>query len=180
VEENADSLDEDNLTTPDDIVSACAALVTIDKESNVIQLIHFTTQEYLERLRCDWLSTAQLDIAATLLRVLSFRCFNSEPTPEIYMGRMIRGAFNEKKIRDHALLHYAATFWHHHASFVETELVDLMTAFLRHPNLILSANPTLSFSLRPSLVQLPAYMEELLGIACDVLVRFVEDDFGVA
>jgi ankyrin repeat protein len=85
------------------------------------------------------LPTAQLDIAATLLRVLSFRCFNSGPPPEMYMGRMIRGAFNEKKIRDHVVLHYAATFWHHHVSFVEPELIDLMTAFLTHPNLILSA-----------------------------------------
>jgi hypothetical protein len=85
------------------------------------------------------LPTAQLDIAATLLRVLLFRCFNSEPSLEMYMGRMIRGTFNEKKIRDHALLHYAAIFWHHHVSFVEPELIDLVTAFLRHPNLILSA-----------------------------------------
>jgi hypothetical protein len=31
VEEDADSVDEDNLTTPDDIVSACAGLVVINE-----------------------------------------------------------------------------------------------------------------------------------------------------
>jgi hypothetical protein len=42
-------LDEDNLPEIEDMVSACAGLVTIDKESDIIRLIHYTTQEYFER-----------------------------------------------------------------------------------------------------------------------------------
>jgi hypothetical protein len=31
------------------MVSVCAGLVTIDEESNIIRLVHHTTQEYFER-----------------------------------------------------------------------------------------------------------------------------------
>jgi hypothetical protein len=41
-------VDEENLTQIEDMVSVCARLVTVDKESNIIRLIHYTTQEYLE------------------------------------------------------------------------------------------------------------------------------------
>ena len=33
----------------EDIVSVCAGLVTVDEESNIIRLVHYTTQEYFER-----------------------------------------------------------------------------------------------------------------------------------
>ena len=42
-------LDEENLPEIEDMVSVCAGLVTIDEESNIIRLVHYTTQEYFER-----------------------------------------------------------------------------------------------------------------------------------
>lgn len=36
-------LDEDNLTDVEDMVSVCAGLVTVDNESNIIRLVHYTT-----------------------------------------------------------------------------------------------------------------------------------------
>ena len=41
-------LDKDNLSDVEDIVSVCAGLVTIDDESGIIRLVHYTTQEYFE------------------------------------------------------------------------------------------------------------------------------------
>ena len=45
----AEELDEDNIPDVEDIVSVCAGLVTVDEESNIIRLVHYTTQEYFER-----------------------------------------------------------------------------------------------------------------------------------
>jgi hypothetical protein len=42
-------LDEDNLPEIEDIVSVCAGLVTIDNESGILRLVHYTTQEYFTR-----------------------------------------------------------------------------------------------------------------------------------
>jgi hypothetical protein len=46
---NDAEIDRENLRDIEDIVSVCAGLVTVDKESNVIRLVHYTTQEYFER-----------------------------------------------------------------------------------------------------------------------------------
>jgi hypothetical protein len=37
-------LDEQNLCQVEDMVSVCAGLVTIDKESGIVRLVHYTTQ----------------------------------------------------------------------------------------------------------------------------------------
>ncbi|KAF9882257.1 ankyrin repeat protein [Colletotrichum karsti] len=59
VEKGSKSLDKDNIPELDDVVSACAGLVTIDEESRIIRLVHYTTQEYFERTAHRWLPDAQ-------------------------------------------------------------------------------------------------------------------------
>ena len=49
VEPGTRSLDMRNLCPVEDMVSSCAGLVTIDQKSNIIRLVHYTTQEYFQR-----------------------------------------------------------------------------------------------------------------------------------
>jgi hypothetical protein len=49
VEVGTPNLDEENLPDIGDIVSTCAGLVTVDEESNIIRIVHYTTQEYFKR-----------------------------------------------------------------------------------------------------------------------------------
>jgi hypothetical protein len=42
VEVGESRLDEDNFPEVEDIVSVCAGLVTIDEESGIIRLVHYT------------------------------------------------------------------------------------------------------------------------------------------
>jgi hypothetical protein len=58
VELDTSELDEENLPETGDIVSVCAGLVTVDEESDIIRLIHHTTQEYFERTWTSWFSNA--------------------------------------------------------------------------------------------------------------------------
>ncbi|EON63613.1 hypothetical protein W97_02841 [Coniosporium apollinis CBS 100218] len=53
VEVGEEELDPDNILNVEDIISVCASLITVDKESNIIRLVHYTTQEYFERIRED-------------------------------------------------------------------------------------------------------------------------------
>ncbi|KAL7817007.1 hypothetical protein V8C44DRAFT_347958 [Trichoderma aethiopicum] len=43
------TFDAENLREVDFIISVCAGLVTIDEETNVVRLVHYTTQEYFDR-----------------------------------------------------------------------------------------------------------------------------------
>ena len=54
VELDESELDKDNLPEIEDMVSVCAGLVTVDEESNIIHLVHYTTQEYFERTQKKW------------------------------------------------------------------------------------------------------------------------------
>ena len=47
-------LDQEDFPQISEMVSVCAGLVTVDEESNIIRLVHYTTQEYFERTQAHW------------------------------------------------------------------------------------------------------------------------------
>jgi hypothetical protein len=118
VEIGDSELDEDNLPEIEDMVSVCVGLVTVDEESNIIRLVHYTTQEYFERTWTSWFSHAQTDITKICVTYLSFIAFESGfcPTDEEFKARL----------RSHPLYNYAAQNWGHHARAASTE-VEQMT-----------------------------------------------------
>ncbi|KIW35343.1 uncharacterized protein PV07_02044 [Cladophialophora immunda] len=66
--------DIDEYAVPDQeiLISVCAGLVTIDQESQIIRLAHYTTQEYFNRTHATWIPHAQTSIATTCLTYLLF------------------------------------------------------------------------------------------------------------
>ena len=77
VEVGESALDEENLPQIEDMVSVCAGLVAVDKESNIIRLAHYTTQEYFERTHNQWFPNAETDITQICITYLSFSAFES-------------------------------------------------------------------------------------------------------
>jgi hypothetical protein len=57
------------------MVYVCAGLVTVDEESNIIRLVHYTTQECFERTQNDWFPNAETDVTIICVTYLSFRVF---------------------------------------------------------------------------------------------------------
>ncbi|KAH0426562.1 ankyrin repeat protein [Colletotrichum camelliae] len=115
VERDTIELDEDNITELEDIVLACAGLVTIDEESEIIRLVHYTTQEYFERTAERWLPDAQRLITESCITYLSFDDFNQ------VMYRI------EQHLREHPLYEYAALEWGHHAQSISPPSECLMS-----------------------------------------------------
>jgi hypothetical protein len=69
--------DLENLPQIGDMVSVCAGLVTVDQESRIIRLVHYTTQEYFQRTQEQWFPGGQLDMARVCTTYLAFRAFES-------------------------------------------------------------------------------------------------------
>ncbi len=65
-------LHDDNFTDTECIVAACAGLVTIDEEANIIRLVHYTTQEYFIHKLDNWLPDAESYVTTTCLMYLSY------------------------------------------------------------------------------------------------------------
>jgi hypothetical protein len=114
-------LDEDNLERIERIVSVCAGLVTVDEESEIIRLVHYTTQEYFDRTRERWFSNAETDIATLCVTYLSFDEFKN--------GICQNDKEFEERLQSNWLYDYASHNWGHHAreAFI---LIPEVTRFL--------------------------------------------------
>jgi len=130
VEPGASELDPENIPDVDDLVSVCAGLVVIDEESAIIRLVHYTTQEYFERIGKQWMSNAQCDIASTCITYLSFDAFKSGGSPT-------NGDFAQR-LREHEFLDYAAKHWANHVLPVQMELREQASTYLANTGLVMS------------------------------------------
>ena len=107
VEVGKAKLDETNLLPVEDMVSLCAGLVTVDEESGIVHLVHYMTQEYLERTKEYWFSNAETDIANICVTYISFSAFEN--------GICRTDDEFERRLRSNPLYDYVTHNWGHHA-----------------------------------------------------------------
>ncbi|KAF2026442.1 ankyrin, partial [Setomelanomma holmii] len=139
VEPDEAELDPENIPDVEDLLSVCAGQVVVDRESAVIRLVHYTTQEYFERIRDAWDPGAQLHIASTWLTYLSFSIFKT--------GSCSSDQEFEERLQESQFLDYAAKHWGVHAVTVEDQICELACSFLSHKELVFCAAQVL---LRPT------------------------------
>ena len=136
VELGEKELDPENVPDVEDLVSVCAGLVVVDEESAIIRLVHYTTQEYFERIREEWNPSAQLDIASTCLTYLSFGTFRS--------GSCSTDKEFKERLRQSKFLDYAAKHWGQHTLTVQDKVCELASPFLLHSGSISCAAQVMS------------------------------------
>ncbi|KAJ5745670.1 ankyrin repeat protein [Penicillium odoratum] len=107
VEVGEPELDKDNLPEIEDLVSVCAGLVTVDEESDIVRLVHYTAQEYFERTQKHWFPDAEIDITKACVSYLSFDIFES--------GGCRTFDELEERMLLNKLYSYAAQNWGNHA-----------------------------------------------------------------
>jgi hypothetical protein len=62
-----EAIDNDNLYNVEDITPVCTGLVTVDAESIIVRLAHYTTPEYFKRVRLEWNPSAAKEISIACL-----------------------------------------------------------------------------------------------------------------
>ncbi|KAK8104793.1 ankyrin repeat-containing protein [Apiospora kogelbergensis] len=99
------SLDEDNIPSQQHIVMSCSPLITVEEESNVVRLVHYTTQEYLEKALDKWSPEGKTMMTRTMVAYLSFNEFGIENSDdEDYLP-----------FEKYRFYPYAARYWGSHA-----------------------------------------------------------------
>ncbi|KIW18445.1 hypothetical protein PV08_02733 [Exophiala spinifera] len=106
VEIDERELDTQNLPEIEDMVSVCAGLVTVDEQSSVIRLVHYTAQEFFIRTQRRWFENAETSIAEICMAYLSFDTFAS--------GFCQSDEDFETRLKSNPLFDYAARNWGHH------------------------------------------------------------------
>jgi len=88
------------------IVSACAGLVTVNREGDIVRLTHPTAQEYFSQRLDEWFPDAHAHMASACVGYLSFGVFGS--------GYCKSEMEFEKRLKDWPLYRYAAHNWGYH------------------------------------------------------------------
>lgn len=140
VEVGENEFDEDNLPEIEDMVSVCAGLVIVDEESNIIRLVHYTTQEYFERTQDRWFPNAETGITISCVTYVSFLPFQS--------GILTNDKELDSRLKSNPLYAYAATYWGQHAykafesssNNTSSRLCQQVLAFLENPALVESSS----------------------------------------
>ncbi|KAI0024278.1 hypothetical protein F4780DRAFT_655506 [Xylariomycetidae sp. FL0641] len=104
VEIGSSTFDEENIPSPEDMVSVCAGLVTLSPAKCDVDFVHYTTHDYFEQSKDRLFPGAQSLIARTLLTYL-----NSVISPAI--GGMTTDQVGET----YPLCSYAVRHWGNHA-----------------------------------------------------------------
>jgi ankyrin repeat protein len=128
VEPDETEVDPENRPDVDDLVSVCAGLVVVDQDSAVIRLVHYTTQEYFERIRSAWNPDGERHMAKICLTYLSLSVFKSGscPTDKEFEERLSQNEF----------LEYAAKHYGEHARSFQAEVASLACSFLLQSGLL--------------------------------------------
>ena len=122
VEVGDSEANEHKLPEIEDMVTFCAGLVTVDEESGIIRLVHYTTQEYFEQTQNSWFPRAEIEITKTCVTYLSFSVFDS--------GFCEISREFEDRLQQNPLYDYAARNWGHHARAASAEVEHFVKEFL--------------------------------------------------
>ena len=125
VEADKTELDLDEIPSIKDVITVCTGLVTQDRNSSTVRLVHDTTRAYLERTGDRWIPSAQIDTALTCLTFLYLKNDNESP----------------QTFRNGPFLDYATRFWSQHTLPVQEEVADLAYATFKSGNLEIYAKP---------------------------------------
>ncbi|KAK2762720.1 hypothetical protein FQN54_000894 [Arachnomyces sp. PD_36] len=142
IEPGEPRLDEDNISEIDDIISACAGLVVVDDECDIIRLVHYTTQEYFDRTWNHWFPEVQTHVAKMCLTYLIFDDFE--------LGFCPSDAAFEERLRSNVFYDYAANNWARHARGTPAEY---------DPSVLdLFKNESKTSSFAQAMMRLPSWM----------------------
>ena len=174
-----EEFDEDNLLSPWSLVDVCAGLVVIDSKSQVVRLVHYTTQEYLDKARMQLFKGAQVDISRACLTYLSYSI-----DTEVLQGK----AIGDELMKSNPFLDYACHHWFSHANDVllsedpdlDLRFVNALARFKSSDSIRFSVNLFWFLSETPFNYFLPPWDINGEAFQYEVAARFgLEDLIGV-
>ena len=111
IRENDARSDAMGMTTIETILSITGGLLTYEKESGIVRLMHETLREFLYH-SASILPETHLSVLRTLTKYLEFKTFSAQPTER----RNIAWATASSSLRENGLLRYAFLNWNYHCN----------------------------------------------------------------
>ncbi|KNG90326.1 hypothetical protein ANOM_001463 [Aspergillus nomiae NRRL 13137] len=131
------------------IVSVCAGLVIVDKNIDIIRLVHYTIQEYFERTWQSWFPNAHTDMAKACTTYLLFKDFET--------GFCSRIESLRERLQSCVLYDYASKNWGYHAMMSTIEGERLVLDLLQSTGKISACTQSMVYEEDRSYFQLKLY-----------------------
>jgi ankyrin repeat protein len=189
VEINEPDLDPDNFPDMDDVVSACAGLVTINEGNKIIGLVHYTTQEYLEQNQQRWFPDAQVMITEVCTTYLAFEPFSKSgvlrgqgaipsgtDSMQSFKGVSLLTQYFDTGISKYTFHGYAAIEWGHHARLAPGAHSQVMN-FLERPLNVMASHERSQPSYRKLISVHAMHVASEFGLEAP-LAKFLEQDLN--
>ena len=137
VEEGDEEFDLEGLVDAKSLTSFCAGLVIINEQSNLVSLVHPTTQEYFSERKADLFPGAHEEIARVCIAYLRMK-------PLVDEGALRSKEAFHQRWRSSPLLGYTAVNWGLHVRTADTEqATKLSLLLLNEDNARLAASQAL-------------------------------------
>lgn len=144
--------DDDGIPEIDLIVSSCHGLVTVDEESDVIQLVHYTTQEYFDRMREQWFPEAETKITnVCTLYVTMNNFYHTRPYANILESDFVG---IRDKLQLDPFFGYACANWGYHARGADSSS-QIVHNFLADEQKVDTATQVMLYDIHLSLLRMP-------------------------
>ncbi|PGH09567.1 hypothetical protein GX51_00673 [Blastomyces parvus] len=132
VEVGESTLDEENISDVDHLVSVCVGLVTVDNESQIVRLVHYTAQEYFQKSKDVWFPHGHDILTRKCVTYLTFDAFSG---PSYHYSREL-----DKKMELYPLFDYSARNWGHHAHLSSIDGDELISKLLENSASVSACN----------------------------------------
>lgn len=153
VRDGDSGLIEDGVINIQDLVSWCAGLVTVDEESGVIRLVHYTTQQYFDQTKTDWFPDAESKITKSCITYLLFDTFGT--------GSCTADFDLEARLQSYPFYNYAANNWGYHGKYATVITQDTMVFLESREKLEASVQALMTHRrLQSGFLQRPGYSQE--------------------
>ena len=124
--------DADNIILESDILDVCGALITVERESNIVRLVHYSAKEYFEKASNVHFPGIHASITLKCLTCLSLYNFRAGPcTTDAELERRLE----DTPLLDYAAKHWGSHMWHNQIGETTAAAVDLV----QDENLLASA-----------------------------------------
>ena len=138
-EEGSSQIDEDNCPILDEIISLCAGLAVHNQESDTIQLVHYTTYDFLRKV--DWIQKGSALVAISCTQYLMSDTFSS--------GSCATKNELERRIESNHFYLYATMNWAHHVRSSALEEHGVVLEFLEKDKQVSACAQALFSTLLP-------------------------------
>ncbi|KAL8875352.1 MAG: hypothetical protein Q9198_006280 [Flavoplaca austrocitrina] len=136
IEPDETDFDEEAITPIGLILDVCAGLLILDKENGTVRLVHYTAQDYFDKVQSTRFNNVHATIACDCITYLSYDCFQhpkdpsdhgTEGTAKVWSDSE-ESSDSEGSIRDtlsfpikFSFLRYASEFWAQHAKMANRD-----------------------------------------------------------